>query len=328
MNAIQLRRMIMDAAEHVPFYRRHWKRAGVDLTRIYSSVPLEFLPVVTRADLLECPPEDRLDRRYRGSALHAELSSVASGDTFEFPIDKRTQSRRRARFWHALRDIGYVPGERIMLISDEELPTGAALLRRTRVDTTLDDEAVRETYSKVRPSVLCGPLSSLSRLATRLAASSDMAWRPRLLVSTAEHLTDARRALLESTFAAKVADFYSTPEQGLVAYSVPGYSGYRALNEEFVIESLHATAGKSGPGRLIVTDLVPGAMPLIRFDTGDFVTRDLSARGTTFAPVPISAFSQREPVRLDRRPRTVALPGRDRTVAGLDTGGLPNALGA
>src|SRR4051812_12156606 len=99
MNAIQLRRMIMDAADHVPFYRRHWQKAGVDLTRIYSSVPLEFLPVVTRADLLECPPEDRLDDRYRGLALRSEWSSTPEG-AFEFPLDKRTQGRRRARFWH------------------------------------------------------------------------------------------------------------------------------------------------------------------------------------------------------------------------------------
>src|ERR1044072_7372949 len=103
MNAIQLRHMIMEAAEHVPFYRRHWQRAGVDLTRIYSSVPLEFLPVVTRADLLDAAPEDRIDQRYRG---------LVSGQ--ELPVDKRTQNRRRARFWHALRHIGYVAGQRGM----------------------------------------------------------------------------------------------------------------------------------------------------------------------------------------------------------------------
>src|SRR5689334_1018985 len=102
MNAIQLRQRIMEAAAHVPFYRRHWQRAGVDLTRIYSSVPLEFLPVVTRADLVDCAPEDRLDERYRGFALRGELSVTPDGESFEFPVDKRTQSRRRARFWHAL----------------------------------------------------------------------------------------------------------------------------------------------------------------------------------------------------------------------------------
>ncbi len=84
------------------------------------------------------------------------------------------------------------------------------------------------------------------------------------------------------------------------------------------------TPGK-GAGRLIVTDLVPGSMPLIRFDTGDLVTRDFAARGTTFAPAPIASFSQREPVRLDRKARPVAVPERERET-GLHAGGLPGAL--
>ena len=305
MNAIQLRHMIMEAAQHVPFYRRHWKQAGIDLTRIYSSVPLEFLPVVTRADLLNAPAEERVDERFRGA------------------VDKRALQRQRARFWRALRDLGYVPSERVMIISDDALPVGASLLRWPRVDASLDDEAMLAKYLKVRPGVLYGPLSLLTRLATRLAASTDVRWQPRLVVSTAEQLTDAKRVLLESTFGAKVADFYSTPEQGLIAYSRPGVGGYRSFDDEFVIESLHAVPGK-GPGRLIVTDLVPGAMPLIRFDTGDVVTRDFAARGTTFAPAPIASFSQREPVRLDRKAR----PARETAVSGLEGHGLPGALSA
>jgi len=48
--------MIMDAAEHVPFIDGHWEAgAEWDLTAHLSSVPLEFLPVVTRADLLGMP---------------------------------------------------------------------------------------------------------------------------------------------------------------------------------------------------------------------------------------------------------------------------------
>lgn len=326
MNAIQLRRMIMDAAEHVPFYRRHWQQAGVDLTRIYSSVPLDFLPVVTRAHLLDCPPEDRIDRRYRGSIVRSELSGIPGGDSFEFPIDKRTQSRRGARFRHALRDLGHVPGERVMLVSDEPLPSGASLMRWTHVESSIDDEEMLATYLKVRPRVLSAPLGMLTRLAAQLAARGEQVWRPHLVASTAEQLTDAKRALLESTFGAKVADFYSTPEHGLIAYSVPGAAGYRSFADEHVIDSVHAAPGKAGPGRLVVTDLLPTAMPLIRFDTGDLVTRDLAARGTTFAPAPIATFSQREPVRIDRKPRPVALPERDRAVAGLAHPGLPDVL--
>jgi phenylacetate-CoA ligase len=307
--------MIMDAAEHVPFYRRHWKQAGVDLTRIYSSVPLEFLPVVTREDLLSCAPEERTDQRYLGLPMRSEPSSTQAGEPFEIPLDDRTRRRRRTRFWNALRDVGYTPGERVMVLSDTPLSPGASLLRWKGVDTSLSDDAMFAEYSKLRPSVLCGPLGSLARLASKLAASSERTWQPRLLVSTADHLTDAKRALLESTFGTRVADFYSTPEHGLVAYAKPGIAGYQQHTNEFCVETLHAAPGKVGPGRLIVTDLMSAPMPLIRFETGDFALRGLTS------------FTHREAVRLDRKAKAlVPQPERTRAVTGLGEPSLPDVF--
>jgi len=292
MNAIQLRRMVLDAAEHVPFYRRHWAKAGVDLTRIYSAVHLEFLPVVRKEDLLACPPEDRLDRRFLGQEMHAEpTKGSATGEPFEVPVDKRSLRRRRKRFLSALRDVGYSPGERLMLISEPPFPAGALFLRWRYADPRLGEEAVFEKFAKTRPHVLYGPLSSLALLARRLHATPEVSWRPRVVVSTGEPLSESRRALLESAFRAKVADFYSMSELGLVAYSKPGFPGYRVLTDEFHVELLPSTPGKRGEvERLIVTDLEPGAMPLIRFDTGDLVHRDAS-RGLGTAGAPTSALA-------------------------------------
>src|SRR6185312_265542 len=97
----------VDAAEHVPFYRQHWKAAGVDLTRIASAVHLEFLPVVRKADLLDCPPERRLDQRFLAQRLRGESTSGSAGRPFEMPIDHLSLRRRRWRFLDALRDVGY-----------------------------------------------------------------------------------------------------------------------------------------------------------------------------------------------------------------------------
>jgi phenylacetate-coenzyme A ligase PaaK-like adenylate-forming protein len=294
--------MVLDAAEHVPFYRRHWAKAGVDLTRIYSAVHLEFLPVVRREDLLACAPEDCLDRRFLGQEMHAEPTSGAtSGEPFEMPVDKRSLRRRRKRFLSALRDVGYSPVERVMLIAEPPFPAGAALMRWSYVDLRLGEEAIFTRFVKTRPHVLHGPLSSLTLLARRLHATPGVTWRPRVVVSTGEPLSDSRRALLESAFRAKVADFYALSEFGLVAYSKPGFPGYQVLTDEFHVELLTATPGKRGElERLIVTDLLPGALPLIRFETGDLVHRDASrGLGTAGAPTsalasaPIVAFSGR-----------------------------------
>jgi phenylacetate-CoA ligase len=302
MNAIQLRRMILDAAEHVPFYRRHWAHAGVDLTRIASAVHLEFLPVVRKSDLLACPAEDRLDRRFLGQAMRGEPTSGSTGEPFEVQVDRRTLRRRRMRFLRALCDVGYAPGERLMLITDPPFPVGAAFLRWTYADLRLGEDAVFTKYSKARPNVLYGPLSSLVLLARRLIASPHVKWRPRVLVSTAEQLTDAKRALLESAFRTKVADFYGMTELGLVAYSRPGFTGYKVLTDEFHVELLPAVPGKrDGLERLVVTDMSSGAMPLIRFDTGDLVRRDASrgfahvgAPAADLAAAPIVGISGRE----------------------------------
>jgi phenylacetate-CoA ligase len=266
MNAIRLRQLILEAAEHVPFYKRHWRAAGVDMTRIASAVHLEFLPVVRKADLQACPLELRVDQRCLGMT-----------------IDHAALKRRRARFWNALRDVGYVPGEKVMLIGTPPFSFGAAFLRWTYADVNRGEAEVFATYARVRPTVLHGPLSSLVLLAKRMLATPEVTSRPKLVISTAGQLTDAQRTLLESAFNARVADFYATPELGLVAYSKPGISGYTVLTKEFHIETVRA--GSSGLERLVVTDLGGGLTPLIRFDTGDLVRRDLARAGKPIVQV-------------------------------------------
>ena len=274
--------------------------------RIGSAVHLEFLPVVTRADLLDCPPEHRLDQRFLNLPMRREPMQVPTGESFDMHLDKRTQRRRRMRFWRALGEVGYATGERVMLITSTPISLGAALLRWSHADVALDDHAMLERYAKLRPHVLHGPLSSLVSLAERLLATPQVRWRPRIVISAAEELSDAKRALLESAFSAKVADFYSAAELGLIAYSKPGFPGYQVLTNEFHLEMLAAVSGKrTGPERLVVTDLVPGAMPLIRFDTGDLVQRDW-ARASALSPAPIVGISGRETVRVERKPRLVS----------------------
>ncbi len=129
-----------------------------------------------------------------------------------------------------------------------------------------------------------------------------MTWRPRVVVSTARSLTDADRALLESTFGVGVADFYSTSALGLIAYAKPGMKGYRFITEEFHVEVLPAVAGqRGGPERLVITDLVAGTTPLIRFDTGDLVLREAPRPGALTAP-PVIGIIGRE---LPEEPRTL-----------------------
>jgi len=174
--------------------------------------------------------------------------------------------------------VGYLPGKRLMLISDPPFPRGAAALRWTYADLRLGEEAVFHVYAHARPHVLYGPLSSLLLLAKRLLRSSHATWQPSLLVSTAEQVSDAHRAILAAAFAAPLADFYGMTELGLVAYSNPRRSGFRIASTDLDVELL-PVLHSGGLERLVVTDLCGGAMPLPRFATADRVRREATRTG-------------------------------------------------
>lgn len=258
MNAVRLRHLLLHAVEHVPFYQQHWRAHGVDLTRVGSAVHLEFLPVLSKS----------------------HLAGIAAG----MRADEKWVRRLRWRFISALRDVGYVPGEKLMLISDEPLPKKASFLRWTHADSRAGDAQVLATYARVRPHVVHGSLSSLVALARRMLATPDITSRPKLVVSTGEPLSDAQRALLESAFSARVADFYSVKDIGLIAYSRPGSRAFQMLTRDFHVELLRTGSG-AGTERLLVTDLGEGPLPLIRFDTGDLVRRDPGQAGAPIIEV-------------------------------------------
>lgn len=280
--------LVRAAFEHVPFYREHWSKAGIDVERLDLSRDFVQLPTLRKADLLAYPPEARIDSRYVGQRVVSEPTSGSTGQPFAMPIDARSHRRRRARFLLALMGVGYWPGRRLMLISNPPYPAGAKWVRWTYADLRRGEADVFAVYTRTQPSVLYGPLSSLLILAQRALESGRKVPSPRVVISTAEQLRTPHRELLTRAFGAPVADFYGMTELGLVAYSMPNGGGYRVMNDHLHLEFLPSDAGE-GLERLIVTDLGGGVLPLIRFDTGDLVRRDHSRPGS-----PIVLFSGRQ----------------------------------
>lgn len=263
-------RLIADCERFVPFYRLHWGRAGVDLRRLRFPDDLGYLPPVRKSDLLKYDIEARCDARLLAHVVAGDRTSGSTGEPFEVRLDSATQRRRRWRFVRALMAAGYRPGERLMLVTNPPYPKGARWARWHYVDLREGEAQVAQAYEELRPGVLYGPLSSLLLLA-RHVLEQRLPFRPRVVVSTAEQLLPAHRAKLAEAFGPKVADFYGMTETGLIAYLLPGQTGYRfapGLHIEY------PTSRASSGEQLLVTDVGGGLMPLIRFDTGDLVRRE------------------------------------------------------
>jgi len=264
---------------NVPFYRDHWGAAGIDVRHLRVPGDLARLPLVTKADLLRCDATARLDARFARRRLTAETTSGSTGQPLELRIDPATGRRRRARFLRALLSCGYRPGDRLMLISSR--PSGsirrvspwAALARWTYVDLYAGDSELLREYLKARPRVLYGPLSALLLLAQAVERHGSDGHRPAVVVSTAEQLTSSCRRSIREAFGADVTDFYGMTELGLVAWRNSRIDHYVTPQHDLALEFLPA-ADLPDFERFVVTDLGGGAMPLIRYDTGDLVRRD------------------------------------------------------
>ena len=274
-----MRGLVEEAGRRVPFYRAHW--AGTDLRALEFPRDWTRLPLVRKHDLLAAGVEARLDERCERESLVSETTSGSSGQPFEMLLSRSSVRRRRMRFLRALLAAGYRPGERLMLVAARHsTPPVARLLGWTYAGLEQGEAALAAEYRRVRPRVLYGPLSTLLALADRLAGDPQGWHRPRLVVTTAEELTPAARRALERTYGERIADFYGMTELGLVAWRAAAGGPYRAPSRQLYMEFLPC-AEDAALERLVISDLAGGAMPLIRYETGDLVHRDRSLPGTS-----------------------------------------------
>ncbi|MFO0990012.1 MAG: AMP-binding protein [Alphaproteobacteria bacterium] len=102
--------------------------------------------------------------------------------------------------------------------------------------------------------------------------------RPRGLKGVAtfgEQIGDGLRELVRAAWGVEVCDLYSATEVGYIALQCPERPHYHVQAESCFVEILDEEGRDCGPGetgRVVVTPLHNFAMPLLRYDIGDFAT--------------------------------------------------------
>lgn len=280
----QLAVLVAHAYASVPFYRACWS------SRYDPAVPLSparfaDLPLLTRSDL------QREFDALRSADLppgHGEpFESRTSGSTgapvcvLKTPICALMWNAfaLRDHLWHrraltgklaAIRQ-GVTPGsfDGWGTATDGLVVTGPAVVRGIQEDAASQlDWLLREQpdYLITHPSMA----AELARLA--LARGAQLS-RLREVRTYGELLDDDTRILCRQAWNVGVTDTYSSTEVGYIAMQCPHHEHYHVQAEGVLVEILDDAGGAcvaGEVGRVIVTDLHNFAMPLIRYDVGDF----------------------------------------------------------
>jgi phenylacetate-CoA ligase len=281
----RLRRMLAHARDTVPLQASRLAQAGVVPERVRGLDDLAGLPVTTRHDVAAraseltsraVPEAERVVIRTGGTSgepvpFVQDRDAVAWKDATALVLRERLgwpAGARAAYLWGAAQDLP--PGARGWWRRVKEHVRERWILRSLYLPAGDLSDAVLDRHldrlEAFGPGVLQGYPTATDLLARRAAEQRRRLEIP-LVLLTAEPVLPTQRERIAQAFDARVLAFYGARECGWIASECAPY-GRAHVNT-------HGVALETTPdGRLLVTDLVNRAMPMLRYEIGDLGTLD------------------------------------------------------
>ncbi len=280
----RLRSLLFHAGENCPFYRRRFEKAGFAPGLVRSLDDLRALPPLEKADIQEHGP-DLIARNWPRSDLIRNQTGGSTGTPVTFHLSRARKCSRGAATVRHNRWAGWEVGDKAAVIwgAPCDRPAGGwrSGLRNTllREPMWLDagcltEERMEEFDAALhhfRPRVVQAYARAAVLFARFLRAAGRQAYRPWSIIVSAETLEPDDRALLEQVFGCPVFNRYGCREVSVLASECPAHSGLHVMAEGLYLE-IETPNGPAAPGEMgavLVTDLLNGAMPLIRYRIGD-----------------------------------------------------------
>lgn len=266
----RLAAMLDHAVTRIPYY------AGLGIDVSGGADSLALFPLLTK-DIVQSQGEGLRDPSLDPAELHASTTSGSSGQptTTWFDRDAWLLCKHALKIRRTLAG-GRPFGERLMIFGEPApgercgpaVPRRRLTHRELRLSVFLPVEQQYALLADFRPTLIYGAPSALKSLCDHARDRGLAIPAARTAFLSSELITPALRAQLECDLRCRVIGVYGSTEFKEVAWQCA--EGRYHLNFESVhVENLPPDAGNDTP-RIALTTLVNRAMPLIRFDIGDY----------------------------------------------------------
>ena len=280
----QLATLLRHAHATVPFYGAHWASA------YHPTAPLTYerfarLPLLTRRELQDhfptlCSasipaahgaPEERRTSGSTGAPVRF-LSTPLTGLYWNaFTL--------RDHAWHGRdlsRKLAVIRRETEASDAASWGPATAGLVATGRsVGNSIREDAGRQLdwLLRERPAYLFTYPSLVAELARQSLRRGVRLEGLQEVRTLAESLNADLRSLVREAWGVPLSDLYSASEAGYLALQCPQHEHYHVQSEGVLLEVLDEGGAPCAPGRVgrvVVTPLHNFAMPLVRYDIGDY----------------------------------------------------------
>jgi len=277
----KLQLIIHHAYNNVPFYKKRFDRCGLTPVDIRTVSDMLRIPVLTKEELRGAG-YDILAKGYNPSKLKKSTTSGSTGqptisyftprDWFILKYLLKYRAKRICGFYPVIHKVIIVNSNPEDVVHMENSKIINKLLRKRSISINQNIEQHLTVYKRFKPDVLYGPASYLNELKTYLLENNIYWLKPKLIFTSGEIHSKQAQKDIESVFGCPCYDIYGSTEFKELAWECPHKLGYHINIDAYFVEFINGSehVGENEEGRIVITSLVNRAMPLIRYDPGDF----------------------------------------------------------
>ena len=267
---------IIHAYSKVPFYRRVWDEAGVDVQAIRGIQDLDRIPIITAPLVREAAKRGELLARGVDPSsctyLETSGSSGAALRIWKRPLEERVRRAVGLRIWfehgfrwrHNTAQFQIKPGPPHIL-------QRFGISRKTWISTAQSIEDQLAQLLEAKADVVVGTATALRRIARASEAVQATLKRPRVVFCAGELLDAETRQLVIRVFGREPVGLYGQTEVGYIAWQCEHRGPFHVNADTHFVEVLRdgLPVHPGELGTIVVTDLRARTMPLIRYNTAD-----------------------------------------------------------
>jgi len=279
----KLKDLIEYVWKHNEFYRERFTKSGLSQVAEFSLDDFLKIPVLSKEDI-RYNTHAMISQGFDLQKLLNFKTGGSTGRSLDIHITEECSEFRNACARRHDRWSGWEVGEPIAAVwGNPDYPsTLRAKLKEWLLSPliyldTMDVSrasvlAFAQEWKRVKPTLLFGHAHSIFILAQFVEEIGLDTIQPRAIISSSMMLMHHERQLIERVFGVPVTDRYGCEEVSLIASECEMHDGMHLNIDHLFIEFLddNDIPVKPGdPGKIVVTDLMNRAMPLIRYRIED-----------------------------------------------------------
>ncbi len=264
---------IRQAYETVPYYKKKYDQAGVDMDSIRTLEDLKKIPLLLKEEVLEQFPDGIVARGVDLDKCHYSATTGSKGKSLPFIHSTATQIFYLMTQCRFLTMVGYRPWHKFAYIkyTAVDAPTYGPLFRQIHISSISPVEEQIAQLKSEKPHVLVGYASIILEIAQTISEADLKEIKLKFISVNSELSSVSQRKFISQVFGCPVYDEYSTEETWMIASQCRKYS-YHINTDNVWVEFLDKD-GNDVPvgsiGEMVLTTLRSPAMPFVRYRIGD-----------------------------------------------------------